>query len=232
MERSLTALLPVHNAQSILSRVVLELLDVLPELTRRFEICIIDNCSTDDTIEIADELTADYPQVRAIRHTARWSRLAAIHAGLAYSTGEIILLSDTDCALSADEIHRLWRAAESHAVVLGVPRAPKSRRAGWRTSVPTNQGGFVLFHRQASSLIREHLAGPDELRNFLAANHLQWQEVEVRDRGREPSRRMHLDRTVRADRVAWLSADRSAAACGRAPRPNYRETLRDFALGE
>lgn len=232
LQRSLAVLLPVHNAQSTLSRSVLELLDVVAELTRRFEICIIDDCSTDDTIELADELAACYPQVHAIRHATHRGRLAAIHTGLAHTAGEIVFLSDAGCTLSVDEIHLLWREAVSHKVVLGVAHKSQQSGSGWRSKPPVSRGGFLLIHRQVCGLIGNHLATVEELRNFLETNHLQCKAVEVRDRGLESSRRIHSGRADRAGRVLRLSTDRSAAASGRPPRPNYLERLRDFALGE
>ena len=67
MERSLTALLPVRNAEATLLETVAEWLDVLPELTSRLELVIIDDCSSDATIEIADELDSEDRHETAFR---------------------------------------------------------------------------------------------------------------------------------------------------------------------
>ena len=57
MKPSVTVLLPIHNAQHRLERQVAEILDVLPELTSRFELLIIDDGSTDDSFEVARHLS-------------------------------------------------------------------------------------------------------------------------------------------------------------------------------
>jgi glycosyltransferase involved in cell wall biosynthesis len=66
--RSLSVLLPVHNVQSSLTRSVHEILDVLAELTGRFELVIVDEGSTDGTWDVARELAQLYPQIRLLRH--------------------------------------------------------------------------------------------------------------------------------------------------------------------
>jgi glycosyltransferase involved in cell wall biosynthesis len=44
------------------------MLDILPELTSRFDLVVIDDCSTDSTIEVADELAAYYVAVQPLAH--------------------------------------------------------------------------------------------------------------------------------------------------------------------
>jgi glycosyltransferase involved in cell wall biosynthesis len=94
VERSLTVLLPVQDAQATLTETVEEVLDVAAELTDRFELLIIDDGSADATSEIAHELTRHYPQVRAIRHSKPLGRDAALRTGLAQSRGEVVFVRD------------------------------------------------------------------------------------------------------------------------------------------
>ena len=74
MEYSLSALLPVRNAEATLAETVSEWLEVLPELTNRFDLVIIDDCSSDATIEVADELVKQYaPIIRSASPTSAGS---------------------------------------------------------------------------------------------------------------------------------------------------------------
>jgi glycosyltransferase involved in cell wall biosynthesis len=92
LERSLTVLLPVHDAQDTLADTVAEVLDTASDLTDRFELVIIDDGSTDATSEVADELVRHYPQVRAVRHARPLGREAALSTGLAQSHGEVVVV--------------------------------------------------------------------------------------------------------------------------------------------
>src|SRR3990172_7759911 len=68
LNKSLTIVLPVHNAESRLRTNVRELLELASELTAKFGVLIIDDGSTDATYEVAEELAAHFPQVSVRRH--------------------------------------------------------------------------------------------------------------------------------------------------------------------
>ena len=88
VQRSLSVLLPVKDAQATLTALVHEILDLATDLGGQFELLIIDDGSTDATSEVAHELTHDYPQVRVVRHGMPLGREAAIRTGLDRSQGE------------------------------------------------------------------------------------------------------------------------------------------------
>ena len=92
MERSLTVLMPVQDAQATLTETVEEVLNVASELTDRFELLIIDDGSADATSEIVHELARHYPQVRSVRHSKPMGRDAALRTGLAQSRGEVVFV--------------------------------------------------------------------------------------------------------------------------------------------
>jgi len=112
LEHSLTVLLPIHDTQATLSTTVQQLLDVLPDLTKRFEVLIVDNGAPEGTSETAHELARNFPQVRVVHQGRLPSREAAIRTGLERSTGEIVMLGEDGCGFRIDDIHKLWRTME------------------------------------------------------------------------------------------------------------------------
>jgi glycosyltransferase involved in cell wall biosynthesis len=124
--RSLSVLLPVRNAQSSLSASVHEILDVVAELTGRFELVIIDEGSTDGTWDVARELAQLYPQIR-LRQDARSER--RVQMGAAH--GDVVIAHNGTSPVDAQEIVRLWRSLAPAAPApkfLGTPGAANARR--------------------------------------------------------------------------------------------------------
>ena len=94
MQRSLSVLLPVKDAQATLSASVHDILDVVADSIERFELLIIDDGSTDATCEVAHDLTRDYPQVRVVSHGTPMGRQAALETGLKRSQGEVVVMRE------------------------------------------------------------------------------------------------------------------------------------------
>jgi hypothetical protein len=66
-----TVVLPVHNAERLLRREVLQILDLADILCRQIQLAVIDDGSTDGTFEIACELERQFPQLCVIRQPFR-----------------------------------------------------------------------------------------------------------------------------------------------------------------
>lgn len=122
MNQSLSIILPVHNAQRQLAKRVAELLDVLPDLTSKFELVIVDDCSTDDTEEVAQDLARTYPQVRVVRHTGRRGATSAVQTGIQYCLGEIVFVQDVDSPLRQSDLVRLWELRQDEQLVMARPQ--------------------------------------------------------------------------------------------------------------
>lgn len=214
VERSLTALLPVENSQATLARIVCRLLEVLPELTCRFEILIVDDGSTDATFEVADELATQFPQIRVLRSTISRGRTRAIQLGIRESQGEFLLLIDEDSRVPLDEVGRLWAAAERHDIVLGrLPSTAAYDPNRFRRLDGPSHGGYQLLRRRAVGAIWDSLGHQLTLRAELARTGGKWFDVEIGSG--------HAG-----------SCNRGPSPASRPHRPNYLKAIRDFTLGE
>src|SRR5271157_3259464 len=92
LNRSLTVVLPVRDAQSTLAATVTQVLEMASDLSERFELLIIDDGSSDATSEVALELSRHYPQVRTLRHNKPLGEEAALRAAFAQSPGDVIFV--------------------------------------------------------------------------------------------------------------------------------------------
>ncbi|HUE69659.1 MAG TPA: glycosyltransferase family 2 protein [Pirellulaceae bacterium] len=157
MNPSLSVILPVCSAAESLERVVGRLLEMLPDLTGRFEILIVDDASTDNTPEIADELRRTYPQVRVIRHGWSWGTAAALRTGRRQCRGRHVIVVPALADFHPREIVRQWELLTSEAVperfAEALPQPPVLRRSEPAHDEPRRQRepSFLRHLRQLSA---------------------------------------------------------------------------------
>ena len=96
----LSVVVPAYNEENTLGRVINRLVKV-PHL---LEVVIVDDCSTDRTAEVAQELSRRFPNVRCIRHERNQGKTAALRTGFAHTTGEIVIVQDADLEYAPEEI--------------------------------------------------------------------------------------------------------------------------------
>ena len=103
---SISLFFPAWNEEDYVERAVTRALTVLPRLTDDFEIIIVNDASTDRTREIADDLAARIPQVRAIHHEVNLKLGGAMRTGFGASTKDIVVYSDIDLPFDFTELER------------------------------------------------------------------------------------------------------------------------------
>jgi cellulose synthase/poly-beta-1,6-N-acetylglucosamine synthase-like glycosyltransferase len=104
---SLSLILPVRNAQYVLSRQVQWLLEHAPELTAKFEILIADDRSTDFTADIAREICREYPQVRLVSQQGKGFDAGAKELAK-QAKGDIVIFLEQGKILSAQDFQKMW----------------------------------------------------------------------------------------------------------------------------
>lgn len=87
-----------------------------------FEVVIVDDASTDGTLEFLQTYCRDHPYIRAVRNEKAKGLCNARNVGIDNSRGEIIAFIDDDCAVSTTWINEIVRAYrhENIAVVGGI----------------------------------------------------------------------------------------------------------------
>jgi cellulose synthase/poly-beta-1,6-N-acetylglucosamine synthase-like glycosyltransferase len=163
VEDSLSIVVPVRDAQAVIGERLHYLLDLVPDLTSRFEMIVVDDASIDHTAEIVSELARQYPQVKLIVHTTRRGSNIATQTGLAAASGETIFVQEDMTAMSANHLRRLWSLRTDQSLVIaraeGTPSglSPEliERLGTWgqslrkpRRRMPT--GGIQMIRRDAA----------------------------------------------------------------------------------
>ncbi len=112
----LSVVIPVFNEAPYLEA-CLRALDRQTLSRRRFEVIVVDNGSTDGTLEIL----AEWADVRRLDEPRRDPYLAR-NRGIEAAAGEIIAFTDADCAAAPDWLERIERAFRRDRADIAVGR--------------------------------------------------------------------------------------------------------------
>lgn len=159
----LSAFFPAFNERDNLERMVESLRRVLPQVSERFEIVIVDDGSADGTSQLADQLASRHPEVRAVHHTRNLGYGAAVRSGLSACRYQAIFFTDGDCQFDVGEVGLLVPYLGAYDIVTGYRRQRQDdavRRLysrGWTWLIGRLTGArvrdlncaFKLFRREA-----------------------------------------------------------------------------------
>jgi glycosyltransferase involved in cell wall biosynthesis len=108
VSRSLSLVLPVCNAERTLAENVQHLFEILNDLTDKFEVLLVDQGSIDHTIDVAQDLAVQYPQVRLARRETVDRDDASIDRTLAETTGDIVFVQHGHAGVRPSALRQLW----------------------------------------------------------------------------------------------------------------------------
>ena len=103
----LSIVIPVRNEAANIGPLVREIRAAL-ESRVDYEVIVVDDGSTDDTVEILRGVKAEFTRLRVLRHTRRSGQSAAIRSGVKAARTRWIATLDGDGQNDPADIPRLW----------------------------------------------------------------------------------------------------------------------------
>lgn len=143
----LSVVVPAFNEAERLPETIRTLLSRLAERPGISEVVVVDDGSTDATVELARGLfegRADCSVVELDRHQGKG---AAVRAGVVHATGARIVFMDADLATDLDDLERVMFALDDADVVLGSRRVAGSQVEGFTVIGRLAHGGFTRLAR-------------------------------------------------------------------------------------
>ena len=119
IDGKLSLILPAHNEEPNIEAVVRQATDVLPTLFTDYEVLVVDDGSKDRTAEIADELAAENPHVKALHHPKNKGYGGALTTGFTNATGDYLMFMDSDRQFDIQDLENLTPYIGNYDIVAG-----------------------------------------------------------------------------------------------------------------
>jgi len=111
---SVSFIVIAYNEQEKIATALASLLN--QETNKKFEIIVVDDGSTDNTVQAAKETMANFPRQQIISFPSNRGRGAARLEGQSKATGKYLAFIDSDVALPANWVERTWSAVENEGL--------------------------------------------------------------------------------------------------------------------
>lgn len=104
---TLSIVIPVYNEEKTIEKLITSVLSVPLSLEK--EIVIVDDCSTDGTLEIVTRISENQPRVKIFKNEKNKGKGFSVRRGINESTGEIIIIQDADLEYDPAEFPKLLK---------------------------------------------------------------------------------------------------------------------------
>jgi len=156
LTRSISIIIPAYNEEKRLPTALRQVVEYLKRGNWPFaEILVVDDGSTDGTLQVAEQSRAEFPDLRVLRNPGNRGKGYAVRHGMLECRGEWAMYSDADLSTPIEELETLWQAIERAGAQVAVgSRALDRRLIGVHQSFFRENVGkvFNLLMRLATGL--------------------------------------------------------------------------------
>ena len=181
MTTEVSIVVPLYNEQENVARLCAATHDALSGMRRPYEIVLVDDGSSDDTVSVAAAIVRGDARVRLVVLARNSGQTAAMAAGMAQARGQYLVTMDGDLQNDPRDIPLLVDTLEQdYDLVAGwrmkrqdklVTRKIPSRVANWLigkiTGIPIRDNGCSLKAYRAS--VMRHVPLYSEMHRFIPA---------------------------------------------------------------
>lgn len=141
---SLSIFFPCYNDAGTIASIVMLAYITARKLTDDFEVIVVDDGSTDGSLEILEELEKLYPDLKVIRHPTNRGYGGALKTGFANSTKEFIFYTDGDIQYDVRELEELASEVDDDIDLVNGYKIARSDSI-WRKIIGYSYNAFARF---------------------------------------------------------------------------------------
>ena len=104
----LSLVVPCFNEEFTLARCIERVLELQSDKLD-LEIIIVDDCSKDRSLEVANALAEQFPEIKVLHHDVNRGKGAALRTGFAHVTGDFVGVQDADLEYEPLEYKKLLK---------------------------------------------------------------------------------------------------------------------------
>ncbi len=136
-EPAITVVIPMFNEGAGIRRTIASLLEQdYPE--DKLEICVVDDCSTDDSYRHAREAAKESPRVSVLKNAVNMGKRRSINQAVRASDREIIVSVDSDVVVERGAVRELVRRFTSEDIAAVGGRVDiRNKHDNWLTKMQT-----------------------------------------------------------------------------------------------
>ncbi len=106
----LSVVIPAYDEINRIGSTLTRMMEYLDGQDYTYEILIVDDGSTDGTLDLVKKLSGDHEQVHSYHYDGNRGKGYAVRYGMLKATGNYVLFSDADLATPIEEVEHLFEA--------------------------------------------------------------------------------------------------------------------------
>jgi len=117
--KEITVFFPCYNEENNITGLVEQTVQILNEIAEDYQIIIVNDGSTDQTAEVAEELSARFENVELINHANNKGYGVALKTGFLNSKKDLVFYTDGDNQFDINELPKLIPLSKKYDIVSG-----------------------------------------------------------------------------------------------------------------
>lgn len=147
---NLSVVCPLYNESQIIGTTVARMIDYLAGFDQPWELILVNDGSTDDSLSIVTKASEAEPRVKIVSYSQNQGRGFALKAGIDAAAGDVIVTTEVDMSWGEDIVTRLYDVLQQKPELDFVVASPNLSQGGYHNVPPRR----VLVSKLGNKLLR------------------------------------------------------------------------------